>query len=65
MRKVILGTGLLVCGVMGILTSVVIDIIVFASSNTVSQGNTHPFVYISIIFFLAGVVLNILGFMQD
>ena len=56
MKKVILGTGLLLCGVMGILTLAVMDIIVFASSNAISQRDTPPLVYIAIIFFSWGSI---------
>jgi len=64
MKKVILGTGLIICGIMGILASVIKEAIYFASPNSISQTGTDPFFYMAVVLLIIGVVLNILGFLD-
>ncbi|MCL1884282.1 MAG: hypothetical protein FWF81_11110 [Defluviitaleaceae bacterium] len=66
MKKVILGTGLIVCGVLGVLTDIIIEVLFFTSPHTVARGGgTNPFFYFSIIVIIIGIALNVLGFLED
>jgi hypothetical protein len=65
LKKVILGTGLIICGVIGISTSIITEIILFASPNSISQRGTDPYVYISIAVLIIGVIMNIWGFFEE
>ena len=66
MKKVVLGTGLIICGVLGILTSIIEETILFANHVTSAIGRDTPsYVYISVACIIAGVVLNLLGFFND
>ena len=64
MKKVILGTGLLICGVLGILTAQLREAIYFASPNSISSIGNDPLQSIGITLFLVGIVLNIWGFIE-
>ena len=64
MKKVVLGTGLIICGVLGILAWVIKDAIFFASPNTIITSGRDQFFYIAIIVLIAGVVLNVFGFLE-
>ena len=64
MKKVILGTGLIICGVLGILTSIIKEAIYFASPNNIIQTGTDPFIYMAVVLLVVGVVLNIMGFLE-
>ena len=65
LKKVILGTGLIICGIFGVLTSIIIETILFASPNHISQGGGDPFFYYSIAVLIIGILLNIWGFMEN
>lgn len=65
MKKVVLGTGLIICGVMGILASIIKDAIYFASPNSISSSGTDPFFYYAVIILICGIVLNVFGFLED
>ena len=63
MKKVVLGTGLLICAVILLAVSQLREAIFFASPNSISTG-TDPLMLYAGIFFLAGVVFNVLGFIE-
>jgi hypothetical protein len=64
MKKVILGTGLIICGVMGYLANIIYEAILFASPNEMLAHGTNKFYY-AIISMIVGIVLNIFGFLED
>ena len=64
MKKVIFGTGLLICGVLGILTYLIIEAIYFASPNHIAAGNMSAFVFFSVVFMVIGIVLSVFGFLE-
>ena len=59
MKKVILGTGLMICGVLGIITFVLTDSILNAISVVLW------FRLLSIALLIFGIILNIVGFFID
>ena len=61
-KKVILGTGLVICGVLGILAYIIKEAIYFASPNSIIQSGNDPFIYAAIVVLLVGAVLNVIGF---
>ena len=65
MKKVILGTGLIICGVLGILTTVLENAIFVASPNRIIQIGTGYLMHISVVVLIAGVILNIVAFFVD
>lgn len=66
MKKVILGTGLLICCVLFICTSILKDAIYFTSANSISvdQG-TDSFVYYAFIAGVIGLVFVVSGFINE
>ena len=65
MKKTILGTGLIICGVLGILASEIIEAIYFASPNHIIQSGINPLLIWGCIFLLIGIALNVKGFLDD
>lgn len=65
MKKVVLGTGLIICGVLGILASILRDAIFFASPNNIIRTGTDTFLYMAIVVLVLGIILNVLGFLED
>jgi len=65
MKKVILGTGLIICGVLGILTWIIVEAIYVASPNTIIQMGVGSYIYISIALLIFGIILNIVAFFID
>ena len=67
MKKVILGTGLIICGVLGILTYILVEAIYHASPNSILRmgGGTDPYLIFAIILLILGIVLNVFGFCED
>ena len=66
MKKVIFGTGLLICGVLGFMTTILREAIFFASPNTiVSLGGVDGIAVLSAVSFFAGIVFIILGFLEN
>ena len=59
MKKVILGTGLMICGVLGIITFALTDSII----NAISIDGW--FRYLSVAVLIFGIILNIVGFFID
>jgi len=65
MKKVILGTGLIICGVFGILTRIIVEAIHLASPNRIIQMGVGPYIYISYALLIFGLILNIIAFFWD
>lgn len=65
LKKVILGTGLIICGVLGILNSILIEAIYFASPNAFSQRGTDPFLVLASIILFIGIIFTFWGFMDN
>ena len=66
MKKVVLGTGLLICGVLGFMTTILREAIFFASpNNIISLGGVDGIALLSAAFFVAGIVFNVLGFLEN
>ena len=64
MKKVVLGTGLLICGILIFITSQIRDAIYFASPNNISTHGTDPLMYFAGAVILFGIILNISGFIE-
>ena len=61
-KKVVLGTGLLTCGVLGLVTTEIIDAIHIVSPF--AFGGRSPYWYIGWVLFLVGIALNIWGLVK-
>lgn len=66
MKKTLLGTGLLICGTLGIVGKQICDAIILTpTSETIVHWNGNGLQIFGIILFIIGVLINAWGFFGD